>query len=137
VVLEDKGLAVALHWRNAENREEAGRFVQELVQAVAHETGLAQEPGKYVLELRPPLNRDKGTCVAELVTELQPAVLVFVGDDRGDMAAFRAAHDAGGYALAVDHGSESPAEVLAAADATLMGTVGVEQWLRDLSGLLG
>lgn len=136
VMLEDKGLSVALHWRNAENREDAGAFVRDLVQAISRETGLAQEPGKYVLELRPPLDRDKGTCVADLITEVQPRTLVFVGDDRGDLTAFAAAHAAGGYAIAVDHGAESPAEVLQAADAVVNGTRGVTQWLRDLSGLL-
>lgn len=137
VVLEDKGLAIALHWRNAENRDGAGTFVRELVEAVSRETGLAQEPGKYVLELRPPLDRDKGTCVAELLAEVQPRTVVFAGDDRGDLAAFAAVRQAGGYALAVDHGAESPAEVLGAADAVVTGTDGLAQWLRDLSGLLG
>lgn len=137
VVLEDKGLAIALHWRNAENRDEAGAFVRDLVRAVSRETALAQEPGKYVLELRPPLDRDKGTCVTELVAEVQPGTVVFAGDDRGDLAAFAAVRAAGGYALAVDHGAESPAEVLAAADAVVAGSDGVARWLRDLSGLLG
>ena len=132
VVLEDKGLAVALHWRNAEDRERAGAFVDALVAEVASETGLHAEPGKFVLEVRPPLDRDKGTCVAELVAAVPLSTVVFVGDDRGDLPAFAAAKAAGGFGLAVDHGAETASEVLAAADATVPGTEAVAAWLTDL-----
>jgi trehalose 6-phosphate phosphatase len=132
VVLEDKGLAIALHWRNAEDRDAAGVFVQDLVDTVADETGLAREPGKFVLELRPPLERDKGTCVADLVAQLRPAVVVYAGDDRGDLPAFAAAQQANGFAVVVDHGTETPADVLAVADVTLPGTDAMGEWLRDL-----
>lgn len=137
VVLEDKGLALALHWRNAPDREAAAGFVHDLVASVASDTGLAPEPGKFVLELRPPLDRDKGTCVSELVAQLRPATVVYAGDDRGDLAAFAAAKQAGGFALAVEHADETPAEVVAAADATVAGTDALGAWLRDLSRRLG
>lgn len=136
VVLEDKGLAVALHWRNAEDRAGAGAFVEELVGSVASDTGLHAEPGKFVLEVRPPLDRDKGTCVAELVSHASLSTVVFVGDDRGDLPAFEAATAAGGFGLAVDHGAETAPEVLAAADATLPGTDAAAVWLRHLQSRL-
>lgn len=132
VVMEDKGLAVALHWRNADDRAGAGAFVEALVGTVAADTGLHAEPGKFVLELRPPLDRDKGTCVEELVAEESLTTVVFVGDDRGDLPAFAAATAAGGLGLAVDHGPETAAEVLAAADATAEGIEAVGVWLRHL-----
>lgn len=136
VLLEDKGLAVALHWRNAEDRSAAERFVTEVVADVAGDTGLAQEPGKFVAELRPPLDWDKGTTVDALVTEHGLSTVVYVGDDRGDVPAFAAARAAGGRALVVEHGTETPAEVRDAADAVLDGADGVADWLASLAAAL-
>ncbi|MPZ73573.1 MAG: trehalose-phosphatase, partial [Nitriliruptorales bacterium] len=93
LLLEDKGLAVAVHWRNAENREGAGAFVEQVCAGIAHDTRLAQEPGKFVMELRPPLDWDKGVSVRALVEELNLRFVVYAGDDRGDLPAFSAAHE--------------------------------------------
>ena len=91
VYVEPKGLTVTLHWRNAPEtgpwahafaaREEAGR-------------GLRVYPGRMSLELRPPLDVDKGTVVRSLAEGMR-AVAVF-GDDLGDLPAFEAAGRAGG-----------------------------------------
>lgn len=137
VVLEDKGLAVALHWRNAADRDAAGAFVDQVAAQVAEATGLKQEPGKFVAELRPPLQWDKGTTVTELVADHDLATVVYIGDDRGDLPALAAAHAAGGVAVVVDHGPETPAQVRAAADVVLEGAQGVVTWLSELHAALG
>lgn len=136
VLLEDKGLAVAVHWRNAGDRRAAEERVTRLVAEVAGRTGLATEPGKFVAELRPDLGWDKGTSVAMLVDELDLATVVYAGDDRGDLPALAAARAAGGYALVVDHGEETPQQVREAADVVLDGTGGVADWLTDLATVL-
>lgn len=136
VTLEDKGLAVAVHWRNAADRGSAGRAVERLVRDVAAATGLAREPGKLVEELRPPVAWDKGAGVSALTRELGLETVAYVGDDRGDLAAFAAVRRLGGLAVAVDAGDETPAEVLEAADLLLHGTEGVAVWLTDLRDAL-
>lgn len=136
VVLEDKGLAVALHWRNAEDREAAAAFVAGLVDEVAADTGLAQEPGKFVAELRPPLHCDKGSAVDSLVAELGLTFVAYVGDDLGDLPALRAASAAGGVAVVVDHGRETPAPVRDTADVVLHGVGAVGEWLQALDAAL-
>ena len=133
VVFEDKGLAVALHWRNADDRDAAERFVAEVVNSVAADTGLAQEPGKFVAELRPPLGWDKGSAVRAIAEESSLTEVVYVGDDRGDLPALAAARDAGGVAMVVDHGSETPDEVRAAADVVFDDTAAVGSWLLNLA----
>lgn len=135
VVFEDKGLAVALHWRNAEDRAAAEAFVGEVMAGVAADTGLAQEPGKFVAELRPPLGWDKGDTVSALAAEASLATLVYVGDDLGDLPALQAARRAGGVAMAVDHGAETPDEVRLAADIVFDGPPAVARWLADLAGV--
>ena len=136
VVLEDKGLAVALHWRNAPDRDAAGAFVDQVAAEVAAETGLAQEPGKFVAELRPPVQWDKGSTVTALVAEHALDAVVYVGDDRGDLPALAAARDAGGLAIVVDHGTETVAEVRAAGDVVLDGPGAVASWLAELAAAL-
>jgi len=136
VVLEDKGLSVALHWRNAPDRDRAGRMVSQLVEALSAQTGLAREPGKLVEELRPPVDWDKGASVRALHRELALGEVVYVGDDRGDLAAFAAAHELGGAAIAVDHGEETPPQLRAAADAVIPGPEAVADWLARLADRL-
>lgn len=137
VSIEDKGLSVAVHWRNATNRQVAGREVERLAMTLAEETGLAREPGKLVEELRPPVSWDKGAAVRALVAEGGVRRVVYVGDDRGDLAAFGAVHELGGVCVAVDHGPETPAELRAAADTVVTGHDGVAELLEELRSRLG
>ena len=136
VVLEDKGLTVALHWRNAPDRDAAGAFVDQVAADVAAETGLAQEPGKFVAELRPPVQWDKGSAVRALVAEHALDTVVYIGDDHGDLPALAAARAAGGIAMVVDHGAETTAEVRAAGDVVLDGPSAVSAWLAELAASL-
>lgn len=137
IYVEEKGLSVAVHWRNAPDREAAAAVVATATAAEAARTGLAREPGKLVEELRPPVDWDKGATVAALSESAGLAAVVYVGDDLGDVPAFRAAQARGGLALAVDHGAETPAEVLAAADGVLTGVGAVAEWLGRLGARLG
>lgn len=136
VVLEDKGLSVAVHWRNAPDRTAAGEAVSTLVEEVAADTGLGREPGKLVEELRPPVAWDKGSAVRALTEELALSEPVYVGDDLGDLTAFAAVRELGGRAVAVDHGAETPSRLLEAADVVLPGNDAVADWLTELRAQL-
>ena len=136
VMFEDKGLALALHWRRASDRVAAERFVTGLVVEIAARTGLAIEPGKLVAELRPPLRWDKGSAVRALSVQHRIEFPVYAGDDLGDLPALDAVRRAGGAALVVDHGAETADAVRAAGDAILDGTDGVARWLRRLDEAL-
>jgi trehalose 6-phosphate phosphatase len=136
LLLEDKGLAVALHWRNAPNREAAGAYADRVLADIAVETGLAHEPGKFVLELRPPVALDKGSAVRSILKDPAVRTIVYAGDDKGDLAAFAAAQEAGGLAVAVDHGEETPQAVRDTADLVIQGTDAMATWLRELAAAL-
>jgi trehalose 6-phosphate phosphatase len=86
--LEDKGLTVALHWRLAENETAA---VAELGQiaARAETAGLEARWGRRVLELRPPVEADKGTAVRSLLEAQGLQRALYAGDDTTDLDAFR------------------------------------------------
>ena len=133
VRIEAKPASVAVHWRQAPDRAAAAAAVRRAVAQVAAQTGLRAEPGKLVEELRPPIDVDKGSAVAALIAAARPAAVAYAGDDLGDIAALRAVHDAGGYALVVDHGVETDPQLLELADQVFAGTDGFADWLADLA----
>jgi trehalose 6-phosphate phosphatase len=86
--LEDKGLTVALHWREAAG-EQAARAELDRVAERAEEAGLEARWGRKVLELRPPVEADKGTAVRTLLEERGLRRALYAGDDTTDLDAFR------------------------------------------------
>jgi trehalose 6-phosphate phosphatase len=87
--VEDKGAAVAVHTRRTADPAGAVDLLRVPLAALADELGLVLEPGRYVLELRP-AGGDKGDALRTLVAGTAPSVVVFAGDDLGDLAAFDA-----------------------------------------------
>ena len=124
--LEDKGRALGVHWRRAEAGEEAGDALVAAVRDVAGD--LAVEDGKMVVELRPPVEADKGTAVATLAAGFD--ALVYAGDDVGDLPAFAEVARRGGTCVAVDHGEETDPRVLEAGTVVVQGTDGMAAWLE-------
>lgn len=89
VRIEDKGLIVALHWRGAENEEEAERVAMELADE-ARGTGLRTHAGRKVLEIRPPAPIDKGVAITGMLRRSGVRTGLYAGDDRTDLDGFRA-----------------------------------------------
>ena len=137
--VERKGaVAVGLHWRQRPDLEGAAI---ELGHRLAAEHGLQLEPGRQTLELRPALDIDKGTVTEELAAGNSAAL--FIGDDRGDLAAFDALTrlaDTGRLShplrIAV-RSPESPADLLRRADVIVDGPDGALRFLERLADLIG
>jgi trehalose 6-phosphate phosphatase len=107
--------------------------------ALAERNGLVIEPGRFVLELRPP-GSDKGAALTELVTERGAKSVVFCGDDLGDLAAFaavRALREHGIPGCTVCSASPESAPVAAEADVVTDGPTGIVAFLGDLAVSLG
>lgn len=132
VDVEPKGLSVTLHYRNWPGREADARA---WVDAEAGRTGLVAHPGRLCVELRPPIDRNKGSVVRELADGLDAAC--FLGDDDGDLAAFDALDRLEGdgmFALRVGvRSAEGPAEILERADVQVDGPAGAVELLERLS----
>ncbi len=98
-LVEDKGLSVALHYRNA---PDAADIAEMAGQRLAKQTGLTLQRGDCVVELRSP-GPDKGDALRAFMGE--PPFLgtlpVFVGDDLTDEVGFEAAQELGGYGVRV------------------------------------
>jgi trehalose 6-phosphate phosphatase len=99
VLVEDKGLSIALHYRQAP--EIAAAAIRE-AERVARLTGLALQPGRMVMELRTP-GPTKGDSVRAFMAEppFIGARPVFIGDDLTDEDGFEAARRLGGFGVLV------------------------------------
>jgi trehalose 6-phosphate phosphatase len=137
--MEDKGRSVAVHARRAADPAAAFATMREVLIPLAEQLGLQAEPGRLVVELRPP-GMDKGTALRALVAEREARTVVYAGDDLGDVPAFEAVRDLRdqglvGYALASASTEESALTELA--DLVLAGPDAVVGWLSELAHALG
>ncbi|MGG7510385.1 trehalose-phosphatase [Plantibacter sp. YIM 135249] len=135
VHVEDKSLAVAVHWRRAPDRDRAERLIAPLVQQVIEAQGLRREPGKFVEELRMPIDQDKGTALERIIGAGSLQTLAYAGDDRGDLPAFRVVIAANGHALVVD-GPDMAPEVGSVPGVHFDGPDAFQGWLQQLDDAL-
>jgi trehalose 6-phosphate phosphatase len=99
VALEDKGPAIAIHYRAApEHEAEVRAFAEE----AAQQWRLVAQPGKMVAELRT-RGADKGDALAAFMASpgFSGSKPIFVGDDLTDEAGFAAAAALGGLGVLV------------------------------------
>lgn len=105
LLLEDKGLALALHYRRAPH---LAAYAQRLMArlAVAAGPGLELQRGKRVAELKPP-GVDKGTAVTAYLAEapFKGRRPVFIGDDLNDEHAFAEVNRRDGVSIKVGRGA--------------------------------
>ena len=127
VLVEDKPLGVALHYRQAPDAEEACRTA---AQSAAQRSGLEIQPGKMVFELKPQ-GANKGDALKAMMAEEPFAGTrpIFLGDDLTDEPAFRAAQDMGGAGIMVgDRAPTSASFRIASVDEAL-------HWLKQAGEL--
>jgi trehalose 6-phosphate phosphatase len=87
--VEDKGLSLSFHYRTADDPEAAEAYLLEAA-GRARQEGLVPRFGRMVLEVRPPLETNKGTAVRALLTDRGLSRALYAGDDSTDLDAFRA-----------------------------------------------
>jgi trehalose 6-phosphate phosphatase len=134
---EDKGAIAAFHWRGAPDEQAAEQAVREIA-AQAEAEGLVVHWGRKVLEVRPPVEFDKGLGIVALLDDAEIAAAVYVGDDTTDLDAFRSLRrlaEAGALETAVCvavASDEAPPELAREADLTVDGPGGVRGLLEAL-----
>ncbi|GAA3363305.1 trehalose-phosphatase [Streptomyces antimycoticus] len=133
--IEDKGRAVAVHTRRAEDPQATFELLRAPLHALAERHGLIVEPGRLVLELRPP-GMDKGVALTEYVRRTGAEVVLYAGDDLGDLAAFGAVErlrEEGVPGVLVCSGSTEVTELAQRADLVVDGPAGVVELLSSLA----
>jgi trehalose 6-phosphate phosphatase len=127
ILVEEKPLGLALHFRQAPDAEAACR---DAALEIAAHSGLMLQPGKMVIELKL-AGADKGEALRTLMAQgpMRDGRPVFVGDDETDEAGFRVAAALGGCGILVGEPRET---------AALYGLASVDQtlaWLQDAIGV--
>jgi trehalose 6-phosphate phosphatase len=126
------GVTAAFHYREVDDAE-ARPAVEALIRA-AEELGLAVQRGRKVVEVRPPIDVDKGTAAQALLTDRGIERALYAGDDTTDLDAFRGLDDADldvAVKVAVASPEMNPA-LLNAADFVVDGPPGLIELLRQL-----
>jgi len=135
---EDKGHAVAVHTRRAADPQGAFDALRAPLGDLAARNGLIVEPGRMVLELRPP-GMDKGVALERYVRETDAGAVLYAGDDLGDLPAYAAVDKLradGIPGLLVCSGSDEVTELRTRADVVTDGPRGVVRLLRTLAAHL-
>ena len=126
LLLEDKGLSLALHYRRIPGL--AG-FVHQTMEALLpdFEGEYCLQQGKSVVELKP-AGKDKGRAVLEFMGEPPFAgrTPAFVGDDASDEFGFATVNELGGHSIKVGAGDT-------VARWRLDNVKAVQEWLRSIS----
>ncbi|GHD91335.1 trehalose-phosphatase [Streptomyces naganishii] len=136
--IEEKGRSLAVHTRRAEDPQAAFDLLREPLADLARRHGLIVEPGRMVLELRPP-GMDKGVALSDYVRDRGAASVLYAGDDLGDLPAFTAVEKLrsdGVPGVLVCSGSTEVTELSERADLVVNGPSGVVRLLSALAARL-
>jgi trehalose 6-phosphate phosphatase len=135
--VEDKGVSLAVHYRQAPDPAAARSKLLAALVPVAADAGLELIQGKMVLELVPPGRPMKGGAVERLAGQNGLDAVLYAGDDHADLDAFGALDRLSGRGLLTRKvavaGPETPAELLERADVVVEGPSGLISLLRQLA----
>jgi trehalose 6-phosphate phosphatase len=132
ILVEYKRLSVALHYRAAPQLAET---VESWAEQQADRLGLKVQGGRMVVEVKPPVDQDKGMVISGAVVDAGCAW--YFGDDMSDIKAFdalraREAVDPAFFGMCVAVANpETGAEVSSAADLTLDSPEAVADFLEE------
>jgi trehalose 6-phosphate phosphatase len=126
-----KRLTLAFHYREADDEEVAVRSLEQIAKRARGE-GLRPSWGRKVLEIRPPLDVDKGTAVRRLLTTARLRRALYAGDDTTDLDAFRGLDGLEVAVRVAVVSEESPDDLGRAADLLVAGPEALLDVLRAL-----
>ena len=91
--IEDKGVSIALHYRQHKQAEIFLEKYFQYLKQLAEEYGLIFTAGRRVFEFKAAVNIDKGSAVVRLIDSQNLKGAVILGDDNTDIAALQAAKE--------------------------------------------
>lgn len=143
ILIEDKTFTGSIHFRAADDPQQAARILRPLLESIGIRHGLRITEGRMVYELRPRLDINKGVFTERDIRSHGIETAAFLGDDMTDLDGFRALRrlvSSGELLGAICVGvraPESPQEVLDASDYLVDGVAGMVAALHQLNLRLG
>ncbi len=128
---EGKRLSLSFHFRASADPVSAEAYLRAMAKRATAE-GLRPRWGRKVLEIRPPLDADKGTAVRRLLDQARLRRALYAGDDSTDLDAFRGLDGLEVAVRVAVASDEAPAELAAAADIVVASPDAIALLLRQL-----
>lgn len=141
IAIEDKGIGAAFHVRESPDPDAAELAILSALDDSALSSRLKIIQGRRVIEVRPPVDWNKGDAIGRVATSHGLRSIVFLGDDTTDLDAVReviAMRRDGrcdGLAIAVAN-PETPSPLAGEADAAIDGVGEVERLLSEVAARL-
>jgi trehalose 6-phosphate phosphatase len=135
IIIQDKWASMSVHYNMSPQPEIAKQQILDLLEKSPHIKNLRLMDEKTNIGIVPRVNIDKGTAVTSLIKEYRLKGAIYLGDDIGDVPAFKAIRQAGenktfdGLAILVT-GPETTHDILGEADFTLNGVPETETLLK-------
>lgn len=126
-----KRMTRAFHYRGAEDQDAAEAALRAVAERASLE-GLRPRWGRKVLEVRPPVDVDKGTAVRELLASAGLGRALYAGDDDTDLDAFRSLDGLEVAVRVAVVSDEAPTDLGLAADLLVGGPEELLELLRQL-----
>ena len=128
---QGKRLTISFHYRQADDGQTAEAYLREVAER-ALEEGLRPRWGRKVLEVRPPLEADKGTAVRRVLESTGLDRALYAGDDATDLDAFRGLDGLDVAVRVAVVSDEAPTDLGLAADILVGGPGELLELLRQL-----
>jgi trehalose 6-phosphate phosphatase len=136
ILIEHKRIGGAIHYRQSPDPERARETILARLEPLARAAHLRLSEGKRVVEIKTPLNVNKGRALRTFVEHFALQGILFAGDDRTDLDAIleieRLRQEGlATAAIVVQHADTLP-ELLAHADITVQGVDGMAYLLAEI-----
>ena len=137
VIIQDKWASISVHYNTVQQHSAAKQQILDFLQKSPHIKNLRLMDEKTNIGIVPRLDIDKGTAVTRLIQQYRLRGAIYLGDDIGDLPAFRAIRVARekkefmGLAVLVTGGTTSHS-LLQEVDFTLDGVPETETFLNWL-----
>jgi trehalose 6-phosphate phosphatase len=88
LMFEDKGICICIHYRKCEIQENTRKRIIDAINNSINTSELKLTEGRKLVELKPPISRDKGFIVEKILEKYDLNRVIYLGDDVTDFDAF-------------------------------------------------
>lgn len=89
LMFEDKDICISIHYRKCELQEDARKRIMDVINDSIDTSELKLTEGRKLVELKPPISRDKGFIVEKIIEKYDLNRVIYLGDDVTDFDAFK------------------------------------------------
>ena len=89
IIFEDKGICYSIHYRQCPDPKLTEERIMDTLREMPESRRIRVDHGRMLVELKPPVEYNKGLIVRKIIEESDVSSAVYLGDDVTDADAFR------------------------------------------------